>query len=69
MIPGPPHPVISPMVLFLLWSLPGKMDLMNTIMFAIQCTLGSGDYASEPLLAPSQCYKHTATELNSARGA
>lgn len=51
MIPGPPHAVINPTVLFLLWSLPGKMDLMNTIMFAIQWTLGSGDYASEPLLA------------------
>lgn len=62
MIPGPPHPVISPMVLFLLWSIPGKMDLMDTIIFAIQQTLRSGDYASGPLLAKEPLVRATSRQ-------
>lgn len=62
MISGPPHPVISPMVLFLLWSLPGEMDLMDIIMFTIQWTLRSGDYASEPLPANEPLVRATSRQ-------
>lgn len=59
---APPYPVISPMVLFLLWSIPGKMDLMDIIMFTIQWTLGSGDYASESLLANEPLVRATSRQ-------